>query len=223
MKNKKKPKKISRKQAIADSRVPAKISRKRIPKNERVNKANQFDYLGINTWVKVFQEKKRFPHNKITCASCKINTVSMFGNQLDNYLVKYNGDVHKLLTEFKCRLCRSYDKEAIKMKAPKVEKEKKPVEKVFLSPEEYEARKEEVRKTLPKMNPNYETVPIDLVKDKEMCSRVTAMACWRPDIFLNYGCGECILKKNCASPIKDVNRIPDNRPRKFKRAVTKAA
>lgn len=147
----------------------------------------------------------------------------MFGNQLENYLVKYNGDARKLLTEFKCRPCRNLDKEAIKIKEPKVPKEKVEKEKVFLSREEYEARREEIRKTLPKVDPNYQTQEIDLVKDKEMCSRVTAMACWRPDIFLNLGCSECVLAKNCACPIKDLNRVPDNRPRKFKRAVTKAA
>jgi hypothetical protein len=223
MKNKNKQKKISRKQAIADSRVPVKVSRKRIPKNERINKADQFEYLGIDTWVKTFQGTKKFPHNKITCSECRHNTVSMFGNQLANYLAKYNGDTRKLLTEFKCRVCRSLDKEAIKMKEPKEPKVKVEKEKVFLSPEEWEARKEEVRKTLPKMDPNYQTQEIDLVKDKETCSRVTAMACWRPDIFLNLGCAECVLQKNCACPIKDINRIPDNRPRKFKRAVTKAA
>jgi len=222
MKNKNK-KKISRKQAIADSRVPVKFSRKRIPKNERINKANQFDYLGIDTWVKTFQGTKKFPHNKITCCECRANTVSMFGNQLANYLVKYNNDSRKLLTEFKCRQCRNLDKEAVRMKEPKVEKEKKPVEKVFLTREEYEARREEIRKTLPKLDPNYQTQEIDLVKDKEMCSRVTNMACWRPDIFLDRGCAECTLAKNCACPIKDLTRVPDNRPRKFKRAITKVA
>jgi hypothetical protein len=222
MKNKNK-KKLSKKQAIIDSRTPVKVSRKRIPKNERINKADQFEYLGIDSWVKTFQGTKKFPHNKITCSECRHNTVSMFGNQLANYLVKYNGDVYKLLTEFKCRVCRSLEKESVKIKEPKIEKEKKTQEKVFLSPEEWEARKDEVRKTLPKMNPNYETVPIDLAKDKKVCSQVTHMACWRPDIFLNLGCAECVLAKNCACPIKDINRIPDNRPRKFKRAVTKAA
>jgi hypothetical protein len=54
-------------------------------------------------------------------------------------------------------------------------------------------------------------------------SLLYAAICWRPDIFLNLGCAECVLAKNCACPIKDLNRIPDNRPRKFKRAVTKAA
>lgn len=218
-----KKKKLTKKQIIAASREPVKHSRKRIPKNERINKANQFEYLGIDSWVKTFQGTKKFPHNKITCSECRTNTVSMFGNQLANYLVKYNGDSRKLLTEFKCRPCRSLDKEAIRMKEPKPPKEKVEKEKVFLTREEYEARKEEIRKTLPKVDPNYQTVEIDLVKDKDTCSQVTSFACWRPDIFLNLGCAECILQKNCACPIKDIHRIPDNRPRKFKRAVTKVA
>jgi DNA-directed RNA polymerase subunit M/transcription elongation factor TFIIS len=218
-----KKKKLTKKQIIAASREPVKHSRKRIPKNERINKDNQFDYLGIDTWVSTFQGTKKFPSNKITCSECRQNKVSMFGNQLTNYLKKYNNDTRKLLTEFKCRQCRNLDKISREMKEPKPPKEKVEKEKVFLTREEYEARKEEIRKSLPKMDPNYQTEEVDMVKDKNLCSQVTSFACWRPDIFLDHGCGECILQKNCACPIKDINRIPDNRPRKFKRAVTKIA
>jgi hypothetical protein len=59
--------------------------------------------------------------------------------------------------------------------------------------------------------------PIDMVKNKEVCAQVTAHACWRPDIYLDLGCESCILKNNCACPIKNLKRKPhDRRPKKAK-------
>jgi len=59
--------------------------------------------------------------------------------------------------------------------------------------------------------------PIDMVKNKEVCAQVTAHACWRPDIYLDLGCEACILKDNCACPIKNLKRKPhDRRPKKAK-------
>ncbi len=50
--------------------------------------------------------------------------------------------------------------------------------------------------------------PINMVKNKEMCEKVTQHACWRPDIYLDLGCEACILKDNCACPIKNLKRKP---------------
>jgi hypothetical protein len=50
--------------------------------------------------------------------------------------------------------------------------------------------------------------PVSLLKDKEMCTKVTEFACWRPDIYLDLGCTECILRDNCACPIKNLKRKP---------------
>jgi len=59
--------------------------------------------------------------------------------------------------------------------------------------------------------------PISLLENKEMCARATEHACWRPDIYLDLGCGACILKENCACPIKNLKRKPhDRRPKKTK-------
>ena len=52
---------------------------------------------------------------------------------------------------------------------------------------------------------------INMVKNKEMCALVTATACWRPDIYLDLGCNACILKDNCACPIKNFKRVPNDR------------
>jgi hypothetical protein len=52
------------------------------------------------------------------------------------------------------------------------------------------------------------TEPINMVRNKEVCAQVTAFACWRPDIYLDFGCEECILKDNCACPVKNLKRKP---------------
>ncbi len=44
---------------------------------------------------------------------------------------------------------------------------------------------------------------ISLVENKEVCEQVTKIACWRPDIYLDYGCSACVLASNCACPIKN--------------------
>ena len=51
--------------------------------------------------------------------------------------------------------------------------------------------------------------PIDMVKNKGVCIEVTQFACWRPDIYLDLGCDACILKDNCACPIKNLKRKPN--------------
>jgi hypothetical protein len=59
--------------------------------------------------------------------------------------------------------------------------------------------------------------PINMVKNKDVCAEVTQFACWRPDIYLDLGCEACILKDNCACPIKNLKRKPhDRRPKKAK-------
>lgn len=50
--------------------------------------------------------------------------------------------------------------------------------------------------------------PINMVKNKDVCAEVTQFACWRPDIYLDLGCEACILKDNCACPIKNLKRKP---------------
>ena len=50
--------------------------------------------------------------------------------------------------------------------------------------------------------------PINMVKNRDVCAEVTQFACWRPDIYLDLGCEACILKDNCACPIKNLKRKP---------------
>jgi hypothetical protein len=61
------------------------------------------------------------------------------------------------------------------------------------------------------------TEQISLLKNKEMCQTVTQFACWRPDIYLDYGCQHCVLAENCACPIKNLKKTP--RSSKIKRTL----
>jgi hypothetical protein len=91
----------------------------------------------------------------------------------------------------------------------------------YMSREDMELRREKIRATLPKFNPDKVPNIVDLSKDKDICAEYTSFACHRPDIFLDYGCSQCRLQKHCACPIKDIKRIPDGRAPKIKKFVMK--
>ena len=86
-----------------------------------------------------------------------------------------------------------------------------------LTKEQMEDRKEAIRATLPKFDMDRARDIYDLAKDKEMCKVYTSFSCHRPDIYLDLGCVECVLQKNCACPIKDTNRKPDGKSPKFRK------
>ena len=94
-------------------------------------------------------------------------------------------------------------------------------EKVVLTPEQMEERREKVRATIPKIDLHKTREPINLIQNKKECAKHTSFACHRPDVFLDYGCSQCSLAKGCACPLKDMNRIPDGRAPKVKKFVMK--
>ena len=165
---------------------------------------NQLENL--DAWLSVWKSTKKLPHNRIVCSVCKIDFIGLKGIGMSHAMKKFDGNIKRVLTESICKECRP---------KPVVEDKPKVVE--FLSVEEMEARKDEIRKTLPKFNPNREPNIIDLSKDKDMCKKYTYFSCHRPDIYLDYGCDSCGLKKHCACPIKDVNRVADGRHKKKKK------
>jgi len=91
-------------------------------------------------------------------------------------------------------------KEKKKVGRPKKNKESSSP---YLTKEQMEARAEKIRKDLPKYDPFKPRVVVDLSKDPEECKKATAFACFRPDVYLDYGCWVCSLYKHCACPIKD--------------------
>lgn len=181
---------------------------------------NQFDDL--KSWVSFYKEHERLPNTKILCSACKKKSTSMFGDNLKRTLPKY-GSIEGLLTKFECSTCR-------KAKAPvkaKVVKAKRVNSKVdsntvkdntdgYLTVEDMEDRKEKVRATLPKVDPDYKPSPINLNNAEEV-AELTKGACQRPDIYLDAGCVHCPLYKHCACSAKnDKDLIKSGSSRKRK-------
>lgn len=88
--------------------------------------------------------------------------------------------------------------------------------------EEMEDRKEKIRATLPKFDPDRIPNIINIAKDVDTCKEYTKFSCHRPDIYLDLGCSECVLQKNCACPLKDVKRHPEDRRPKFRRFTSQS-
>jgi hypothetical protein len=89
-----------------------------------------------------------------------------------------------------------------KKKAGRPKKNKEPTNS-YVTKEQMEAKAEKIRKDLPKYDPFKPRVVVDLSKDPEECKKTTQFACFRPDVYLDYGCEFCSLYKHCACPIKD--------------------
>lgn len=177
-------------------------------KIQKVSGGDQFKNL--KDWVAFYKTNDRLPSQKITCARCRVNQTSMFGDNLKRTLPKFGG-VEGLLTKFECRLCRTLD---APVKEKKVKKERK-VKEVsntacdntatdYITREDMEDRKDKVRATLPQMDPDAKPINIDL-SDPEAVAELTTGACQRPDIYLDAGCFHCSLVKHCKAQC----RVPD--------------
>lgn len=165
--------------------------------------ANQFE--DMEGWIAFFQENNRLPNQKILCARCKKTATSCFGDNLKRWLGKFGNDISKLLKGFECSPCRKADGpvKATKTKRPKVVNTeagditvKGNTAKEYMTVEEMEDRKEKVRATLPKFDPEARPVRIDF-KDADAVAELTLGACQRPDIYLDAGCSNCPLVKHC--------------------------
>lgn len=168
----------------------------------------------LSKWLSYYEENKKLPHNKIMCSKCKTYFLSMKGIAMSWAMKAFDGDINRILTESLCKDCKSILK-------PKEPKEPKPKVISVETQEEREARYDEIRKTIPKIDLHRSREVIDLRKDKEACKQHTYFACNNPQVFLDLGCAECSISKYCACPIKDLNRKPDGRAPKIKKFVTK--
>ena len=181
---------------------------------------NQFDNL--KAWVSFYKEHERLPNTKILCATCKKKATSMFGDNLKRTLPKF-GSIENLLTKFECSTCRKAKAVAkpSKVKKPRVNRDEvrntaKDNTDAYLTVDDMEDRKEKVRATLPKVNPDYKPAPINL-KNAEEVAELTRGACQRPDIYLDAGCVHCPLYKHCACSAKtDKDLIKSGSSRKRK-------
>lgn len=163
---------------------------------------NQLENL--SKWLAYYKEHNKLPHNRIICSNCKMDYIGLKGIGMSWAKKKFNSDMNRILTESICKSC-------VDILTPKEAKE--PKEKVVqvLTREEMQIRRDAISETLPKIDFYKSRTIIDISKDKDMCKSYTYFSCHRPDIYLDYGCDDCSLKKYCACPIKDVNRIADGR------------
>ena len=205
MKNKKtkkvkaiKPKKIKK----------VKVSKKKgngIPDNQIENLAK---------WLSYHKEHGKLPYNRIICSNCRMDYIGLKGIGMSWAMKKFNNDLNRVLTESICKSC-------VGILTPKEAKEPKEKVATVLTREEMQARRDVISESLPKIDFHKERKVYDISKDKDKCKEYTYFSCHRPDIFLDHGCAECALQKHCACPIMDLNRKPDDRRPKFKKAVFK--
>ena len=207
MQKKKKTRKVKVKKRLSKRITPKKKGRKKNPIPE-----NQLE--SMDKWLAFYKEHKKLPHNRVICSNCKMDYISLRGFGMVRAMKSVGNDINRVLTESICKSCKT-------ILNPPQPKEKK--ERVVDTPtrEEIQARRDAISETLPKVNFHREKVIFDLTKDRDMCEKYTHFACHRPDIYLDRGCIECSLQKNCACRLKDVERKPDDRRPKFKMAVFK--
>ena len=208
-------KKVYRKKLDAKAKaVKAKI--------KQVSGGDQFKNL--KDWVAFYKENDRLPNQKITCCTCKTKQTSMFGDNLKRTLPRF-GSIEKLLSSFECSDCRKAKAPAKEVKAPKVRKakagdinEEVNIAKEYLTVDDMEDRKEKIRATLPKMDPDAKPIRIDL-NDADAVAELTSGACQRPDIYLDAGCQYCPLVNHCVCTSKDLKRDVVNEGRSKRKSV----
>jgi hypothetical protein len=61
----------------------------------------------LEQWIAKFNASGKLPETKIHCSNAHCTTLTtMFGENLLSRVVKYDCDIRKLLTTFKCKNCR---------------------------------------------------------------------------------------------------------------------
>jgi hypothetical protein len=188
-----------RKKKLQKNSVSAKT--KKIKRNTSMLKIPNNQLENLELWLDYYKSHNKLPHNRVICSKCNISYANLKGIAMVHARKAFDNNIKRILTESLCKDCKP--------------KEKKVYVKKVLTREEMEIRAEEVRRNLPKIDLHKVRERIDMVKNKEVCEEVTSFACWRPDIYLDFGCAECVLVKNCACPIKNLKRKPDGRYKKY--------
>lgn len=180
-----------------------KVKTARLKKVKPVNTKYSIDqFEDLTGWMEYYKEYKKFPHDRVLCGLCHEGFASLKGLGWAKAFERCDGDAFRVLNETKCKDC--------KQKEPKEKKKK------VLTPEEMEARAEEIRRNLPKIDLHKERQVIDLTKDKDACEFYTQFACMRPDIYLDNDktCDYCSINKWCACPLKKFSKHYKNKHEK---------
>jgi hypothetical protein len=188
---------------------PRKIKKVKVSK-KKGNGISDNQLENLSKWLAYHKEHGKLPHNRIICSNCKMDYIGLKGIGMSWAMKKFNNDLNRVLTESICKSC-------VNILTPKEDKEPKEKVVTVLTREEMQARRDAISETLPKIDFHKERIVYDISKHKEMCKDYTYFSCHRPDIYLDYGCEECSIKKYCACPIKDVTRIADGRHKMKKR------
>ena len=143
------------------------------------------------------QTGKLSTHPHIHCVKCDGKTTA-FGSNLTGKIAKMGG-LEALLTTFACRTCRNAGKPIMVRvnKGMKRMSKRKPKE----------LRASELLKNPPKM----EFAPrerLSLLQHPALAAEVTAVACVRPDIYLDAAraCDYCNLYHMCAAPCRRLSK-----------------
>ena len=196
---------------VVKNRPPKKDKKQKIRPVKKDRKKTSTSKVSINQlecleeWLKIWKDTKKLPHNRIVCSVCHTDFIGLKGIGMAHAMKKFDGNMKRVLTESICKSCKP---------KPEVEKKERVVE--VLTREEMQARRDKISETLPKIDFHKDRTIYDISKNKDKCKEYTYFSCHRPDIYLDYGCQECVLSKYCVCPIKNTNRIPDGRGRKRK-------
>ena len=186
--------------------MPKRKKRKKTTKTTKVKKYSHVkpvhadkkysidQFEDLKGWMEYFNRNGKFPYKQILCCKCHVGFASMKGLGRKKAFELCDNDAFRVLNETYCKDCRQV-----------LPKEKKV--KVFTK-EEMEARAEEIRRNLPKIDLHKERQIIDLTKDKTACEDYTKFSCIRPDIYLDNDrtCDYCSINKCCACPIKKFSK-----------------
>jgi len=191
------PKRKKRTKAVKPSKVKTyKYKPVHVDKKYPVD---QFEDL--KGWIDYYTQNGKFPFKQVLCCKCHVGFASMKGLGWKKAFERCDGDAMRVLTETNCKDCREVQPKEKKVKV--------------LTREEMEARAEEIRRNLPKIDLHKERQVIDLTKDKDACEFYTQFACMRPDIYLDNDrtCDYCSINKWCACPLKKFSKQYKNEKR----------
>jgi len=159
----------------------------------------------ISNWVSCYKTTNKLPSQFVPCSKCNLGIVMTHSN-LHGRVLKFGG-VDKLLKSFVCKECKTLSKpiETIKIKKEKKLKQLKSIvvdEPVidYCNP---------IYKQSPKVTVTYK----DLIRNPEMCAKMTDGQCWNVQFHLNNGhqCEDkkgnvCSIYEHCGVQSKNVSK-----------------
>lgn len=159
----------------------------------------------IKEWISSYEKTKKLPSQFVPCSKCKLGIVMTHSN-LHGRVLKFGG-VEKLLKTFACKECKTLSKPIEKVKI-KQEKKIKQLKSIAVD-EPVINYCNPIYKQSPKVTVTYK----DLIRNPEMCAKMTDGQCWNVQFHLNNGhqCedkkgGICSIYEHCGVQSKNVSK-----------------